>query len=213
MKLLRNGYRKWGMAILIVCAVLGFAATIIFGIYLLNKQREQNTQLFAQERRARMAAEERRRHVDTQIRLNAYVLCRSGGRTPKECRRISQGTILPPNLTLEDIEAHFAKIAEIQVQRIFVKGEPGLTGATGPRGAPGLRGGRGATGKRGASGQRGPQGQRGANGSNGSNGARGPVGPPGPTGPMGPAGSCPAGSAWKLVSIPSVGQVYVCKVG
>jgi hypothetical protein len=199
--------RRWWIPLLLACAILAFGFSLAFGIVLLNRQRQENTQRLVRERAARMDAEEHRRANDAQLRFTTYVLCRSGGRTPKECNRISKGTILPPNLTLDQIEAHLGKIAEIQVQRIFVKGQPGLSGergATGVRGAPGSPGARGSNGRPGESGERGSQGQRGATG------ARGPPGPPGPSGPP---GSCPAGSAWKLVGIPSVGEAWICKVG
>jgi hypothetical protein len=221
-----NRLKRWAIPIILACAILGFALSVVFGIYLLNKQRQANTKRLNQERAARMDAEQRRRRVDAQVRFTAYVLCRSGGRTPKECRRIASGVILPPNLTLDQIEARFAKIAELSVQRIFVKGRPGLSGATGPRGPPGPRGLsiRGPRGFRGAGGPGGPRGLRGPQGIQGPMGQRGPggtgppgprgaTGPPGPPGVQGPPGSCPAGSSWKLVGIPSVGQAWVCIAG
>jgi hypothetical protein len=221
MNWLRAAARRWGISILIACAILGFAFSIIAGAYLLTEQRKQNTRRLDQERRLRMANEERRRFVDAQIRFTTYVLCRSSGRTPKECNRIANGTILPPNLTLDQIEARFARIAEIQVQRIFVKGKPGLSGergSAGARGARGAQGSRGATGIRGsagrpgAKGERGEKGERGAPGQRGAQGERGVQGIQGIQGIQGPSGA--GGSCvWVIIRIPSSGEYTVCTKG
>lgn len=167
-----------------------------------------------------METEQARRRNDAQIRYQAYILCRSTNRTPKQCKRIALGVVLPVNLSVDELEAELAKIAELRVKEIFVAGEAGVQGKQGPPGRTGARGAsgaRGSPGERGppgsaARGPRGPQGAAGAPGARGAPGERGPQGPPGAQGPQGPPG---AGGAcvWKTISIPSVGQLTVCTQG
>jgi hypothetical protein len=113
---------------------------------------------------------------------------------------------LPPKLTVSEIEAKFGKIAEIRVQRIFIKGQPGRS-VQGPPGASGRRGAQGARGAAGASGRQGGNGQRGAQGPPGSRGPPGQQGPPGDPGPPGTPG---AQCNWIVIRIPSSGEFTVC---
>jgi hypothetical protein len=186
---------------------------------------EQNKQRIQQE-------QEGRRKAVTQARYQAYVLCRSTGRTRKQCRTISDGIILPPMLTLDQLESQVAEIGEATVTRLFVnkngkrgrigpggeigkagaKGDRGATGKTGnpgPQGNPGSKGEKGNTGSRG---QRGATGPRGPAGQQGNPGAQGQPGPPGPAGPQGlPGTGCPDGNlaVVRTITIPSVGTVRI----
>jgi Collagen triple helix repeat (20 copies) len=197
-----NGRRAWLPSVFTACAILGFLATLLFGAYLLNEQRKTNARRIVAEQAARIEAGQQRRLVDAQIRFSAYVLCRSEGRTPKQCRQVARGIILPPALTLDEIEAKLGKIAEIRVQRIFVKGQPGQS-IRGPQGKQGSKGVRGAVGAEGARGIQGPPGS----GQRGPPGTRGPQGPQGNPGPPGvPGTQC----KWVVIRIPAAGEFTIC---
>jgi hypothetical protein len=154
---------------------------------------------------------------DIQIRFVTYVLCRSEGRTMKECQKISDGIVLPPALTVDEIEARLAKITKARITQLTVGqpgkalligvpgkgivGEPGEPGAPGRQGPQGPRGSHGANGKNGAAGRPGPRGLRGLEGppgpqgmpgkfaGKGEPGERGAKGPEGPKGPPGEQGA------------------------
>jgi Collagen triple helix repeat (20 copies) len=201
---MRERLSQWWPAVFVACAIIGFTTTVIGGVYLVNERRKENTERLNREAAMRRAAIVRQRKANAQIRFVAYVLCRSGGRSPKQCDRIAAGVILSPNLTLDEIEARLGKIAELRVSHIFVKGQSGLVGRTGPRGLQGIPG---ATGSRGAAGG------IGARGSNGSRGARGPPGPQGsagPAGPQGPPGAPGTICVFKLIRIPASGEYWIC---
>jgi hypothetical protein len=212
--------RKWGIAALIAGGVLALAAVIVFGLYLANEQSSQNT--------TRLDAQ---READIRLATAAKTFCISVGFTEIQCDRFARGIVQESkNVTTDELDARLARIDRATVTKLFVgppgergpvgpglKGERGSTGPTGPRGgrgAPG-RGLPGARGQRGAQGAEGPRGATGARGPGGTGppGPRGATGPPGPPGVQGPPGSCPAGSSWKLVGIPSVGQAWVCIAG
>jgi Collagen triple helix repeat (20 copies) len=197
-----NGRRAWLPSVFTAFAILGFLATLLFGAYLLNEQRKTNARRLTTERTARIEAGKQRRLIDAQLRFSAYVLCRSEGRTPKQCEQVAHGIILPPSLTLDAIEAKLGKIAEIRVKRIFVQGRPGQS-IRGPPGIQGQRGSKGARGSTGASGAKGPPGigQRGPQGPSGARGPQGPQGNPGP-----PGTQC----KWVVIRIPSSGEFTVC---
>jgi hypothetical protein len=201
-----NGKRAWLPSLFTAAAILGFFFVLFAGGYLLNEQRKANSRQLATERRARVEATRQRKHIDAQIHFTAYVLCRSEGRTPKQCQRIANGIILPPSLTLDEIRARFGKIAEIRVQRILVRGKT-VAGAPGRDGRPGSRGSQGA---RGAKGERGSPGKRGNRGSPGASGQRGPPGPQGPPGVQGPPGTPGVQCNWVVIHIPSAGTFTVC---
>ena len=223
--------REWRLTIIFVCAIAGFVLSLVFGIWLLDRSRDQNRAVIERERVLRVRERQARLRGDIQVRYTAYVLCRSGGRTRKQCRKIADGVILPPRLTLEMIDAQFAKFGEATVTRLFVgKGKAGITGARGAQGpggrigSPGKRGPQGAqgsagpqgpagTGLKGDRGQRGVPGGRGQTGTRGVPGAPGAAGSPGPAGPPGPPGPaaavCPGGAlpVLRTIVIPSIGPV------
>jgi hypothetical protein len=168
----------------------------------------QNRHELAQEVARAQAAEHAR---DVDLRLFAFRICRADGRSVHECRMISNGVILPA----------LTRAQETQIVKIL--GQPGKAGPLGPQGLQGLVGKAGLHGLRGATGPAGPPGPRGLPGPPGQNGQQGPQGvrgPPGARGPTGGAGSPGAqgppgppgvlGCVWKLVAIPSYGQIWVC---
>src|SRR6266542_346393 len=138
---------------------------------------------------------------DLQQRLAIFTVCRSDGRSVKECRQIANGIILPA-LT----RGQLTKIVKIlgKPGKPGQPGKPGLlgphgikgligklgpqgrSGRTGARGAVGARGARGTPGSPGERGAAGAAGGRGAPGAQGSAGAQGPAGARGPGGPAGP---------------------------
>jgi Collagen triple helix repeat (20 copies) len=201
-----NGRRAWLPSLFTAAAILGFLASLLFGAYLLNEQRKTNARRLTTERAARIEAGKQRRLVDAQIRFSAYVLCRSEGRTPKQCAQVAHGIILPPSLTLDEIEAKLGKIAEIRVQRIFVKGQPGqsIRGPRGPRGPAGPATSSTTSGPQGRKGDAGERGARGADGQRGPPGAQGPKGDPGPPGI--PCTQC----KWVVIRIPAAGEFTIC---
>jgi hypothetical protein len=206
---LYNGRRAWLPSLFTAAAILGFLATLLFGAYLLNEQRKTNSRRLEAEQSARLEAGLARKRADAQIRFAAYLLCRSNGRTPKACLRLARGSSLPPNLTLDEITAHFGKIAEIRVERFYVKGKAGQ-GIPGPKGLRGRKGAQGSRGAQGARGSQGATGVRGSQGPQGQSGQRGAQGPPGPPGPAGPPGAPGAQCNWVVIHIPSAGTFTVC---
>lgn len=149
---------------------------------------------------------------DTQVRKVAYTLCRSTRHTPKECKRIAKGVIIPsPIFTIKSIKT----LGTTTLVTIVERGPKGSLGLRGPRGFPGLRGLMGFTGPRGLRGFAGSNGTDGKNGINGKNGIRGPQGIQGARGPQGlqglqglqgargPCNGLPAGARWpKNLPIP-----------
>lgn len=189
-----------------------------------------------EENKARLSeAEADRERSQRQAQFQAYVLCRSTGRTKKQCRAIATGIILkriPMSLSVDELETTLAKIGEARVTKLFVgpKGKQGQVGPegqvgpggpigpvgprgpAGPRGAQGARGPPGVGGPRGAAGGRGPRGARGTRGAPGTPGPPGPPGARGPAGPPGRPGSsvpCPDGSApqWLTKDFPRTGTI------
>lgn len=217
-------FHKWAPAVFVVISVMGFMTAVGGGLYLAKRDRDRETA-------ARMREVEARKRNDIQIRFVTYVLCRSEGRTIRECSKIAEGVVLPANLSLHALEVEIAKLKQARITKLTVGGKPvvvskgllgprgekgdtgprgrtGATGARGPtgaRGAPGMDGERGATGPRGAQGPTGPpgaQGEPGAAGAQGPAGPQGTPGPPGPPGPSGPAGMvCPAGYVARALEI------------
>ena len=221
--------RSYLVPALVVVAVLSFVGAILFGIYLLNDQRKQNTRAIKLERQ-RNARESRDQQLATaQARYSAYILCRSLKWTPKQCKTISSGVLLPRNVVFEKLDAEVARLGEATVNRLFV-GPPGSrnrVGKSGTIGPPGIRGPRGPAGPQGSSGAQGERGPAGRNGSPGARGLQGlrgvmgltgPIGPPGRAGPPGPPGPqgapgviC-AGLKIITITIPSQGtfRIPVC---
>lgn len=206
------------MAVFTGCAILGFGVTVAGAFYLVDQQRQQNRDLIAAQKRQNL-----------QTRASLEILCRSTGRTHRQCEAISKGTLLPANLTLERLQTEFGRIVDARVNKLFVGppgqskqvgpgGKIGPAGPAGPRGPAGKQGPRGATGLPGHQGREGPQGPPGPRGAPGPPGARGAPGPPGPQGPQGPPG--PAGKDGTVcaglrvvtVTIPSQGtfKIPVC---
>jgi hypothetical protein len=182
--------RSWLLPVAIAGSFVGFTLVVIGGFYLVGQQREQGSRQLAQERKVRMVTQGQLRRATAQAKYQTYILCRSEGRMPRQCRKIARGIVLPPTLKLEQIEAELANLGETTITKLFVgkKGARGEVGASirGPQGPPGQN----------ATGQRGPQGPpgigaKGDKGDPGNNGSRGPSGPAGPPGPPGPGFSCP----------------------
>src|SRR6266498_636151 len=138
--------------VLAAAAVLG-----IYGIWL------NGNKLDAQIARAKTEAT----RSDLQQRLAIFTVCRSDGRSVKECRKIANGIILPA-LT----KGQLTKIVKI-LGKPGKPGQPGQPGLLGPHGIQGLIGKTGVRGKPGRAGTRGAVGARGARGTPGSPGARG----------------------------------------
>jgi hypothetical protein len=201
----------WRLPIIFACAITGFVLSLIFGIWMLDRQRDQNRAAIEREKVLRAREQAARKRGDLQVRYTAYVLCRSGGRTRKQCRKISEGVILPPRLTLEMIDAQFAKFGEATVAKLFIsKGRVGKTGIQGPGGKIGNTGARGLRGAQGPTGPRGPSGiGSGSKGKKGDKGDRGQPGAPGPPGPAGTNFVCPGGAppVVRTIVIPAVGAI------
>lgn len=169
-----------------------------------------------------------------QAKFQTYLVCRSTGRTIKQCDAISKGAVLPDGLiSLNKLEAKLAKISEARVTKLFVGplgkrgqigpgGKIGPAGPRGPRGPQGLRGVAGSAGpagaigpmgKRGLTGPQGPKGIPGIPGTPGTPGAQGPAGPrgaQGPIGPQGPPGTPGTICRWVTINIPSAGTFTFC---
>src|SRR6266542_3584174 len=207
--------------------ILGAAAVLgVYGVWLNGNKLDDQI--------ARAKTEATR--SDLQQRLAIFTVCRSDGRSVKECRKIANGIILPA-LT----RGQLTKIVKILgkpgkpgqpgqpgllgphgiqglIGKIGPQGRRGRSGAQGARGARGARGTPGLSGERGAAGAAGGRGAQGAQGAQGPAGARGPGGPAGPQGPPGAAGPPgppgPPGSGvvciWKLIHIPSQGDFTIC---
>ncbi len=186
------------------------AAGLAVAMFFVGELIAANSDRIRAEKRARVAADIERHRVDAQIRFQAYILCRSTNRSPAQCGRIASGIVLPTRLNVRELEAQFARIAELQVQRIFVKGKPGIRQA-GPQGTTGRPGAQGKAGSSGPPGARGPRGAAGAQGSRGVAGPAGARGPQGPAGPAGPQGQ-PGTPGWqppcaiKVITIRVPGQ-------
>src|SRR6266511_2037799 len=138
-----NSHRKWLLPTFVVVAVFRFVATVGFGLFL-------SAQARAKEQASRRRETAALKRNDVQLRYASYILCRSEGRTQEECRKIAEGIRLPPNLTLQELEARLAKISSARITKLVI-GPPGKTVTIG---AP----------KAGAAGRRGPRGARGAAG-------------------------------------------------
>src|SRR5512132_1679461 len=94
---------------------------------------------------------ETRRQGDVTSRVYTYSLARSLGYSKAQAKRLSDGVILDPKLTLDQIDAKIAEIGEARVSKLLVGpkgkrgavgglGRPGKTGKTGPRGISGPSG-------------------------------------------------------------------------
>ena len=178
----------------------------------------------AWDNRQELSAQVERQHSaeikrDIEMRLAWFRLCRSDGRSVKDCRKVANGIILPPLTKTQSKE--IAKIlgkpgkagalgpAGVRglVGRAGLRGQAGIRGQRGPagavgavgprgqrghqgqRGVAGVAGGRGPAGARGPAGVKGAKGERGPRGFPGSRGSAGAQGAQGPRGPQGPAGS------------------------
>lgn len=207
-----------------VILTIGLAAAVyqISSLVSENKKRIRENRLLVERQ-----LEARERDI-AQAKFQTYVLCRSGGRTVKQCDAIANGAVLPGNnIQLKKIEAALAKFGEATVTKLFVgppgnRGSVGAGGKIGPAGPAGPKGNRGAKGDNGAPGPVGPAGPRGPSGKTGGKGqtgSRGATGPPGPQGAAGPAGAqgppgpvvCP-GLRIITIVIPSAGtfKIPVC---
>lgn len=193
--------RRWDIRKIVIAYVI-LAIGLGFSIWEVGKLVDANKERIANERAARMEADRRARAAVGQSRLVFRTLCLSLRYTRRQCRRAERGIILPPTLTLEQIEARIAKLRRATVTRLFV----GPTGARGEIGPAGFRGPRGLPGAPGARGTQGPRGTR------GSAGARGPQGPPGSRGPAGSSGVVCPGLTIVEIRIPSSGtyRIPVC---
>ncbi len=218
--------RRWLLPTIAALSVLTCGAVVVVALFVAHDQREQT--------RRRVAANEQ---LVIQVETSNYVLCRSSGRTVKQCRLIAHGVLLEPpdSAKLRQLEARVARIGEARVQRLFVHGRQikgatgssgvqgevgpagrlGPAGPSGPPGPPGPRGPAGAVGPPGAHGTPGTQGTPGARGAAGPAGPAGARGPVGPAGPPGAAGlACPPGFAPATRDLPgNRGAIYVCSQG
>jgi hypothetical protein len=166
--------------------------------------------------RARSADRERQEQQIAQTRFAIYVLCRSGGRSASDCRKVERGVVLPPQPAagnFDTIDARLARLEEARVTKLFVQGKaakglPGAQGARGPAGPQGPAGAQGPPGSQGLPGAHGLAGPRGARGGRGERGLQGPPGAQGPVGAQGPPGT--TNCIWQTIQIPSVGRLTVC---
>lgn len=204
------------------------ALAVSFGISLwfIHHQRVQTAERIVTERKARVAALREQQRLIAQTAYAVYILCRSNGRTVKQCKLIADGTLLKPTLNVVTLEARIAKLGEASVRELFINGRKGVIGKSGSVGKSGSAGAIGPAGKQGppgppgppgpagkGAGPRGAQGPAGARGSQGPPGARGPVGlagPQGPPGPRGPPGTPGSVCIWRTLDFPRVGSVTVC---
>jgi hypothetical protein len=188
--------RGWLLPVLIALGAITLTFVIVASIFFVARDREKTrtiAKLAHTELHNEIAARKRLRN---QVLYLSYVLCRSQGRSKKDCRIISHGAVLPSNLTIETLEAQIARLGEARIIRLFVG--PNGTRITGKSGAPGLRGPPGPQGKQGPpgpKGERGPQGPangppgpKGEKGDKGAQGERGPQGAQGSRGPQGEQG-------------------------
>jgi Collagen triple helix repeat (20 copies) len=209
-----NGRRAWLPSVFTAFAILGFLATLMFGAYLVNERRKDNAARIETERQVRATALKQQSLTTAQIQFANYLLCRAVGGTPKECDRLMKGVKLPSEISVKQLEAQFGKIAELRVQKIFVKSGKGIKGAQGPpgaTGAPGRPGARGVPGIRGPAGapaERGAPGKQGHQGAPGVPGKTGAQGPPGIPGIPGAIPGCPH-PVIVTIRIPSVGTYNI----
>jgi hypothetical protein len=214
------------IALILGIIVISTGAALVISTIVSNDQRLDDK--VEQEARLRERDEQTRRANDRQMVRNIFVLCRSSGRTPKQCEAIVRGTILKPILTFGEIKAELAELERATVTQLFVgprgrRGQVGAGGTIGPQGIQGPRGFTGSQGSQGIQGPRGPRGQRGLMGTPGARGmpgARGQAGPPGqpgqpgppgPAGPPGGGGSCPQGyRGTEIRIVPSNVIIWAC---
>jgi len=144
---------------------------------------------------------------DNQLRRATYTLCRSFGKTPRQCKKIAKGVVIkstilpgrqgPPGPQgKQGPKGATGNSGTITLRQLIIKvfKEEGLQGKTGPRGPKGEKGATGAPGKNGTNGVNGAPGKNGAQGPKGEPGPRGAQGAQGPRGLTGPAGpACPVG--------------------
>lgn len=181
----RMWWQRWSLSLFIALAVIGFIATIGLALWVAKRDRDA-------ERRARLREAATLRRNDAQIQYVTYVLCRSEGRTIKQCERIAEGVVLPANVSIKQLEAEVARIKKAAITKLTVAGKTVVVpskGLLGPRGATGARGLRGATGPQGPTGARGAPGMDGERGTTGARGPQGHTGSQGPAGARGPAGA------------------------
>ena len=177
--------RDWLLPVAIGVGVLFFIAVLGAALYLARQQREQQS---ANQKRDKQLLVRQ----NLQTRYITYVLCLSQGRDVKECRKIANGVVLPPNLDLAHVKTETATIGKARIIKLTV-GPPGhevtiTAPQRGAAGSAGQAGARGATGATGARGSPGPEGSPGLQGEKGEAGAQGPRGPEGPLGQRGPSG-------------------------
>lgn len=140
-------------------------------------------------------------HHNTQkiveLNVSVFALCRSQGRTARQCKHISSGAVLAPlsakqQADITRIVEHSPQAVTRIVHQIQSTGKQGAAGPAGPRGFRGLVGPPGAAGRPGAAGSRGvpgAQGTRGAAGAKGAQGAQGSRGAQGARGQQGATGA------------------------
>lgn len=182
------GFRRdWLLPAMLVGGIATFTALLILTVFVIRRDRERARA------DAEIAAQARRNLLD-QITFEAYVLCRSQGRSKHDCRLISNGVVLSGSVNR--LEADIAKLGEAKVAKLFVgpkgtkvtAGKISIVGPAGTAGKTGQQGPRGPQGPQGAQGPRGLAGQRGPAGPTGAGSKQGPRGQPGAKGATGPAG-------------------------
>lgn len=193
--------RDWLLPAVLIGGIATMTAMLILAVFVIRRDRQRAKADIA-------VAAQASRNLRDQITFEAYVLCRSQGRTKHDCRLISKGVVLSGSIIR--LEADIAKLGEAKVATLFVGpkatrvtagkisivGPTGQRGTQGPAGPAGQRGATGPQGERGAAGPRGPAngktgatGPRGPSGQTGARGATGPAGPAGAKGEQGPVGS------------------------
>jgi Collagen triple helix repeat (20 copies) len=198
-----RGPRKRGwLVFVVVVALAGAVAGVLGGSILHNRHKAASAQASADEAKRALNAE---RHFALELRLTTFTLCRSDGRSVKDCRKIAAGVILP--VLTHTQERKILKIlgAPGPAGALGPKGVQGLIGKAGARGHDGKDGAQGAQGPKGNTGSVGPAGPRGANGATGPRGSAGPQGaqgPPGPPGAVGPPSILCPGLKIVTITIP-----------
>ncbi len=190
--------RDWLLPAVLLGGIATMTAMLILAVFVVKRDRERAKADVA-------IATQADRNLRDQISFEAYVLCRSQGRSKHDCRLISKGVVLSGSII--KLEAEIAKLGEARVVKLFVgpkatrvtsagkisivgpKGDEGPAGKPGPQGARGPAGKTGAAGPRGVPGTAAKQASPGPRGLPGEKGATGATGPPGPEGAKGAAGA------------------------
>ncbi len=214
--------RGWALPALIAFGILTLASMVALAALVISHDRKRAKADLALETRARIA-------LRNNIEFEAYVLCRSEGRSKHDCKLISNGAVLEGKVDVVELEAQIARLGEARVTKLFIgkhgtavtaagkisiKGPPGPPGAAGPPGPKGPQGTQGSAGG-GKIGKTGARGQAGAQGPPGVQGPQGAKGEPGAQGPPGQSLTCPGGAAptVRSLSIPSQGTFLILVCG